>query len=102
MHERYGKDGLVCMTVSIDEPEKLKEAKDFLTKIGASFPNYLLDAEVQFWQDKLDLNAPPAVFVFDRENRRAGKFDNGDPDKQYTYADVEKLVQKLLRDGQQK
>jgi len=37
------------------------------------------------------------VFVFDRDGRRAGKFDTSDPDKPYTYADVEALVKELLK-----
>lgn len=97
MHQRYAKDGLVCMTVSVDEVKQQKAALDFLKKVGAAFPNYLLDEEVSLWQDKWDLSAPPAVFVFDRKNQRAAKFDTSDPDKPYSSDDIEKLVQKLLR-----
>ena len=43
--------------------------------------------------------APPAVFVFDRKGRRAGKFDTDDPDKGFKYEDVENLVQGLLKES---
>ncbi|MBY0527211.1 MAG: hypothetical protein K2R98_27700 [Gemmataceae bacterium] len=98
MHQKYGKDGLVCVSVSVDETKQHKKALEFLKKVGASFPNYLLDAEPQAWQDKWDLNGPPAVFVFDRNNERAAKFDTSDPDKPYTYDDVEAVVRKLLNE----
>ncbi len=97
MHRKYGKDGLACLSVSVDEVKDQGKTLDFLKKQGAGFPNYLLDEETEFWQNKWDMNAPPAVFVFDRDNRRAAKFDSGDPDKDFSYADVEKLVLELLK-----
>ena len=97
MHRKYAKDGLVCISVSVDEEKNREAALDFLKDKGATFSNYLLDHEVGFWQDKFEINAPPAVFVFDRDNRRAGKFDGSDTDKPYTYEDVEILVKKLLQ-----
>jgi hypothetical protein len=97
MHRKYAKDGLVCISVSVDEPKNQMAALEFLKRQTASFSNYLLDEDVQFWQDKWDINAPPAVFVFDRQNQRAAKFDTSDPDKPYTYEDVEKVAARLLR-----
>jgi hypothetical protein len=35
--------------------------------------------------------------VFDRQGRRAARFDCNDPNKQYTPADVERRVLELLR-----
>jgi hypothetical protein len=96
MQRTHAKDGLVCLTVSVDEPKNRHAALDFLKQQGAAFPNYLLDEAVRFWQDKWDINGPPAVFVFDRQNRWA-KFDTSDPDKPYTSDDVEKVVERLLR-----
>jgi len=98
LHEKYAGAGLVCMSVAVDEVKQQPAALAFLRKQQAAFANYLLDEEFGYWQDKFDINGPPAVFVFDRANRRAGKFDYTDPNKQFTYADVEKLVQQLLRD----
>jgi len=97
MQRKHAGDGLVCITVSVDEPKNRPAALDFLKQQGASFANYLLDEEVRFWQDKWDVNGPPAVFVFDRQNHRAAKFDTSDPDKPYTSEDVENVVDKLLR-----
>jgi hypothetical protein len=97
MHRKYAKDGLVCISVSVDELKNQNAALEFLKRQNATFANYLLDEEVQFWQDRWDINAPPAVFVFDRQNHRAAKFDTSDPDKSYTYQDVEKVVERLLR-----
>ena len=98
MHKKYAKDGLVCMSVAVDEAKQKPAALAFLQKQEATFANYLLDEEFDYWQNKFDINGPPAVFVFDRNNKRAGKFDYTDPNKQFTYADVEKLVQQLLKD----
>jgi len=98
MHRKYGKDGVVCLSVSVDPNEKDSRdaALHFLKKQGAVFANYLLDEDATVWGEKLDMSGPPAVFVFDRDNRRAGKFDYSDPDKQYSYDDIDRLVRQLL------
>jgi hypothetical protein len=99
MHQKYDKDGLVCMSVSVDELRNKEAALGFLKKQDATFANYLLDEEWDFWQNKWSINGPPAVFVFDRNNRVAAKFDTSDPDKPYTYNDVEQRVRQLLREA---
>jgi thiol-disulfide isomerase/thioredoxin len=97
LHRRYAKDGLSCISVSVDEPQRKDAALKFLRAQHATFANYLLDEEPTVWQEKWDLKGVPAVFVFDRQGKLARKFDDDDPDHQFTYADVEKLAQKLLQ-----
>jgi len=99
MRQRYAGQGLVCLSVSVDRTERHDAAPAFLKAQKATFANYRLDEETAFWQEKWDLNGPPAVFVFDKQGKRAGKFDGNDPDKPYSYADVERLVVELLREG---
>jgi hypothetical protein len=84
------------VSVSVDPPDSHQAALEFLKKASAAFANFRLDEEQEFWQAKFQLLSPPAMFVFDRLGRRAGKFDN-DSDKPYTHKDVEKLVTELLR-----
>jgi hypothetical protein len=96
MHERYAKDGLVCMSVTVDELARKDAALAFLQKQKATFSNYLLDEEPAVWSEKWSITAPPAVFVFDRDGKRAAKFDTSDSDKPLSYDDVEKLVKQLL------
>lgn len=100
LHQKYGKDGLVCISVSLDEKDNRAAALEFLKKQGAAFPNYLLDAEAKVWQDKWDVNGPPVLFVFDRASRRAARFDTNDSDGPICFDDVERLVRKLLREGE--
>lgn len=95
MHKKYAKDGLVAMSVSVDEAEKEATILEWLNKFQATFPNYRLDESYDVWSKKWDVSAQPVVFVFDRLGRRAAKFS---PDtKDFTYnEDVEPLVKKLL------
>lgn len=97
MHRKYAGQGLVCVSVSVDEPEKRAKALAFLQKQGATFANYLLTEEVEVWQQRWKVKAPPIVFVFSRDGRRAAKFDHDDPDKNFTYDEVENLVKQLLQ-----
>ncbi len=96
MHKNYGKDGLVALSVSLDDP-KQKDIKERLLKFleakKATFTNLLLDEKPELWQDKLKIDGPPAVIVFDREGKRTNKF----ADDPFTYKDVEKVVVELLK-----
>jgi len=96
MHGKYATDGLVCLSVCVDPADKRNEALKFLKAQNATFPNYLLDATEQVWQNRWEITGPPCVFVFDRNSRRAAKFDNEDSDRPFSSDDVERLVRKLL------
>jgi thiol-disulfide isomerase/thioredoxin len=96
LHKRYAGDGLACVSVSLDDADKKATPLAFLQRKGAAFANYLLDEPTTEWQKLFDINGPPAVFVYDRDGKLAQRFDHNDVDKTFTYADVEKLVQKLL------
>jgi thiol-disulfide isomerase/thioredoxin len=93
MHKKYGKDGLVAMTVSVDEeannPDIQAEALKFLRKVNAGFNNVILDEKPAFWQEKLRFDAVPCVYVFDRQ----GKWRQY---KEPNYAEIEKVVVELL------
>lgn len=95
LHKRYARDGVVCVSVSVDKVAKKAAALEFLRSKGAAFTNYLVDGGGELW-DRWDFKGVPAVFVFDQQGKRVGNFTGDDPDKQFTYPDVEKLVQKLI------
>jgi hypothetical protein len=98
MQQKYGERGLVCVSVTIDHLDNWKERSlAFLQKQNATFPNYWLDEEDEVWQERWKIKGPPAIFVFDRDLKRARKFDTDDPANAYTPEDVDKLVQELLR-----
>jgi thiol-disulfide isomerase/thioredoxin len=102
LHRQYADKGLVCMSVALDlpadkdKPEPPPGVRTFLQKQKAVFANYWLNEEPKVWQERWHIQGPPAVFVFDREGRRAGKFDSENPDKPLDYEDVKKLVHQLL------
>lgn len=95
MHKKYAKDGFSAMSVSLDDPNE-KGAKEkvlkFLESKNATFTNLILNAKPEIWQEKLDFDGPPAVFVFGRDGKIAKTFKDG-----VKYEDVEKLVVELLK-----
>jgi thiol-disulfide isomerase/thioredoxin len=99
LNERYAADGLVCISVSVDDAAKHDAALAFLTRQKATFANYRLTDKAEVWQKAWKISGPPTVFVFDRSGRRAAKFDSEDENKPFTYDEVEALVRKLLRPG---
>jgi hypothetical protein len=99
MHHKYAKDGLVVLSVALDDIHEDPPSKDralkFLNAKGATFTNLLLDEPVEFWQEKLRFIAPPCHYVFSRQ----GKWIQFTSDKKAIDHDaVEKLVVELLRE----
>jgi thiol-disulfide isomerase/thioredoxin len=95
LYQRRRKDGVTCMSVSLDKPARRDTAWAFLQSVGATFPNYLLDEGDAGWK-KLGLQSIPAVFVFDQQGKSVAKFTNDNPARLFTYADVEGVVDVLL------
>jgi thiol-disulfide isomerase/thioredoxin len=98
LYRAHAKEGVVCMSVSLDQVEQRDDALTFLQAKGATFPNFLID-EKNTWQDQWNIKAIPMVLVFGRDGKLARKFDRDDPDNQFTYPDVEKFVQGLIAKG---
>ena len=93
MHHKYAKDGLVCMSVSVDEKDERDKALAFLKSQKAEFANYWIDEDAEVWQTRLEVPAPPGVIVFGRDGKRVKTFTTEEP---FSYEDVEKLVKPLL------
>jgi hypothetical protein len=95
MHKKHADDGLVAISVSVDdfEEEKTKDAVlKVLNKQKATFTNLILAEPAEVWQKKLDLAGPPAVFVYGRDGKLVKKFDEG-----VSYEAVKKVALPLLK-----
>jgi hypothetical protein len=93
MQKKYAKDGVVAISVSVDDPQDKKVMQnvlDFLRKQKATFTNLVLDEKPEVWQEKLKISGPPCVFVFNRD----GKYEKFEMPE---YAEIEKYVVKLLK-----
>lgn len=83
LYNEHRDDGLVCVSVSIDEPDSTEAAESFLQKSKAVFPNYLVDeSDPAVYQNHWKFRAVPAYYVLDR---------NGELAKDGVFADVEEL-----------
>ena len=94
MHRKYGKDGLVAISVSLDEVKDREVALKFLESQGAAFTNLLLSDTVN-WSEKLHFFAPPSYFVFNKQGKWVQfKGEEGPVD----YPAMEKLVRDFLKE----
>jgi hypothetical protein len=95
MQKKYGKVGVVAVSVNLDDPNEAgakDKALKYLKSQKATFTNLILDEKVEVWQKKLKIEGVPCIFVFDKEGKVAKKFDSGEK-----YDEVEKLVIDLLK-----
>jgi thiol-disulfide isomerase/thioredoxin len=96
MHQKYAADGLVAMSVALDDPtdEKAKaRVVKFLQARQATFTNILLDEKPEVWQKQLDIDGPPCVYVFARSGQLEKKFTG-----EIKYGEIEELAVRLLKD----
>ncbi len=96
LHRKYGGKELACMSVTLDKPDDNQKALKFLKSQDADIPNFLVDEEDNKWKDRWNIGGIPIVLVFGRDGKLAKRFDNSDPDHQFTYEDVSKCVEGLL------
>lgn len=94
MHKDHAKDGLVTMSVTVDDIKDSDRALAFLKGQQATFANFLLDEETETWQEHWKFTSIPAVMLF-KDGKKLRQFDYDSPE-QFTYDDVEKTVVKLL------
>ena len=95
MHRKYGKQGLVAVSVSVDDVDDKDtpgEVMKFLRQQKATGPNFLLNETPEDWQKKLKIDGVPAVFVFNRAGQIEQKYLEVP-----NHAEIEKLVEQLLR-----
>src|SRR5947207_501898 len=99
MRKKYGKDGLVVVTVSLDDPkdpEARARVLEFLEQVKAADLIHLnLDAPLEVWRTKFKIDSPPALFIFDRENHLAHREPVGE--NEVDHEAVEKKVRELLK-----
>ena len=96
LRQKLNEMGVVCVSVSVDDEKDRPAALTFLQSQKALFPNFLLNEEASVWQEHWNIKGIPVVYVYGRDGKLVRKFDNDDPDNQFSYEDVTKLVNQLI------
>ncbi|MER3415563.1 MAG: hypothetical protein C4297_05035 [Gemmataceae bacterium] len=97
MHKKLAAQGLVAMSVNLDDPtdeKTMHSVRQFLKEQQAQFQHFVLDEKIEVWQKRLGIDGPPAVFVFSRDGKLAFK------ETEVDYREIEKKVQTLLNQPQ--
>lgn len=96
LHAAYAADGVVCLSLSVDEADDSGKALRFLQDQKATMTNYHLDDAKGELAESWGIESIPMVMVYGRDGKRAARFSNDV--KEFTYeADVVPLVRKLSR-----
>jgi thioredoxin-related protein len=95
MHREFAKDGLVAVSLDVNQAElKFKDrVLAFLTRQEATFPNYILkdtDENTDALLTKYNLEATPAIVLFDRAGQRVRLPDDVSDEE------LERTVKELL------
>ena len=107
MQQKYGKDGFVLISVSLDlsnarlsdedvKPEDMaRKVRDFLKEKKVAFDALLMDESAEFLQQKLHFQLSPCAFVFSRQGQWT---QFGGDDNAFDAKKIEELVEKLVRE----
>lgn len=110
LHQAHAKD-VACISASADyagaknkPPEFYRErVLKFLQEQDATFENFLLNVPSDELFEKIELASIPAVYVYGRDGKLVKRFDSESAEnvktdeEAFTYADVNKLVEGLLK-----
>ncbi|MBX9679918.1 MAG: hypothetical protein K2X38_14240 [Gemmataceae bacterium] len=69
MQSKHGKDGLVVLTVAVDDIEERELVLSKLKERKIGLANLFLHEPPELWQKKLRFDASPCVYLFDRNGR---------------------------------
>src|SRR4051812_31969701 len=109
MLDKYGKDGLVVLTLTIDESDDEKDRADyrdktrkFLSEKKFPFATYDLDFDRAKPPAPLTFSAgTPRVFVFNRDNQYLARLpvvdENRNPIKEAEPDEIEKAIAEAVR-----
>ena len=95
MHQELAKDGLVVISLSVDDADERANVLKFLQSQKATFQNFLLtdkDRNEKAGDDKLFHSIPPIVHVFDRDGKKVKTFEG-----KKEAAGLDDLVKELLK-----
>src|SRR5438093_274023 len=109
MHDKYAKDGLVVLTVTLDDPKDVKARASVEKFLGTRlfkgrkppFRTLNLDANPDRLPPTLNFNGFPGAFVFNRENRYVKKLPlldaEGQPLEEFSEDAFEKAALEALK-----
>jgi hypothetical protein len=109
MQDKHGKDGLVVLTVMLDDPKDVKvraSAEKYLaTKLfkdrAPPFRTLNLDANPDKLPPTLNFSGFPGAFVFNRDNRYVKKLPlldaKGEPIEEFDYDKIDRAVTEALQ-----
>jgi thiol-disulfide isomerase/thioredoxin len=99
LHKQYKPEDVACISLSFDyegigKPEEASgPVLTFLSEQGATFDNLMSNEESDVLYRKFQLNAVPAVFVYDREGKLRERFES-----EGAYEKVRALVAELVEE----
>lgn len=97
LNKEHAKDGLVCMSITVDAPQKKDSALKFLQSEKATFQNFLVDEEEDGKaHEKWGFQGVPAVVVYGTDGKVAKSFIQEGANT-FTYKDVEAFLTPLIK-----
>ncbi len=99
MAEQYQDEGVQFLSLNLDDinsPEELRLAEEFLQRMKARFPHYLMNENMMTAFEKLNFMSLPVVLIYDRAGEEKYRLSGDNPNQQFSDKDVEAAIEQLL------
>jgi thiol-disulfide isomerase/thioredoxin len=102
LHHKYADSKVSFISINFDDSqdgESLQKAENFLKEVKAEFDNFYFNENLIDAFEYMEVIALPVVVIYSGDGREALRLTNTDPNNQFTGADIEKAIDKLLAGG---
>ncbi len=102
LSKKYRDSEVQFVSLNLDDKnseEDLNLAKEFLTKMEADFPHYLMNENMMDAFEKLDFLSIPVVQIYDASGTKRYQLSGDNPNNQFTDDDVEAAVLALIAES---
>jgi len=96
LHKDLAKEGLVCLSLSVDLDDNFEGALAFLKRQGATFPNFILwdnDDNKDDLDKTFEHRRVPIFHVFDRQGKKVQTWEGAIKEDE-----IDQLIRKLLKE----
>jgi len=102
MSEKFQNRGVQFVSLNLDDVNSKEEqrlATEFVRRMEARFPHYLMNENMMDAFEKLNFLSLPVVLIYDKSGNEKYRLSSDNPNQQFTNEDVENAIASLLAES---
>ena len=99
LNKQYADRAVTFVSINFDDTgdgESLQKAESYLKEVNAEFDNFYFKENLIDAFEHMGVIALPVVVIYGKDGKEAARLTNIDPNNQFTEADIENTINRLL------